>query len=102
MFLGFQSKNENSEATALDLQNVGGVFLVLSIGTVLGFIGSVIEVAWVNYKKSRRENLSFKAEFMKEMKFFVKFKQNVKELSPPSAKDTSSNKNLMGSTKGSF
>ena len=40
----FQAQGEESAATPLNLQNVGGVFLVLFLGTVLGFIISVVEL----------------------------------------------------------
>ncbi|VEN63255.1 unnamed protein product [Callosobruchus maculatus] len=45
------AKSEGSEATPLDLQNVGGVFLVLTIGTILGIFGSFAELAWHIHQK---------------------------------------------------
>ncbi|XP_074039147.1 glutamate receptor ionotropic, kainate 2 isoform X2 [Leptinotarsa decemlineata] len=92
------TKSEDSEATPLDLQNVGGVFLVLFVGAILGIIGSFVECALRLYRKSERDQVSFKEELMKEMRFFIQFKQNVKEVDG-TPHDSTSNKNLMSSTK---
>ncbi|RZC42181.1 Lig chan and/or SBP bac 3 domain containing protein [Asbolus verrucosus] len=75
------AKGEGNAATPLNLQNVGGVFLVLFTGTFLGFIGSFIELAFRIYTKTKESNLSFKKELMGEMRFFIRFKQNVKMVS---------------------
>ncbi|KAJ8939711.1 hypothetical protein NQ318_009811 [Aromia moschata] len=72
------SKSEGGEATALDLANVGGVFLVLSVGSILGLIASLIELALRISHNARKDHLSFRDEFRKEMRFAVAFKQNVK------------------------
>ncbi|CAG9818345.1 unnamed protein product [Phaedon cochleariae] len=91
------SKSEAGEATPLDLKNVGGVFLVLFIGTILGMMGSFAEMTNCIYKRSRRENVPFKEQFMREMRFFVQFKQSVKEVNnlPP---DSVSGKHLMNNS----
>ncbi|XP_050502337.1 glutamate receptor ionotropic, kainate 2-like isoform X3 [Diabrotica virgifera virgifera] len=88
------SKEENSEATPLDLQNVGGVFLVLFVGSIMATIGSMIELTLYIYRKSKRDNISFKAEFKKEMRFFIQFKQNTREVNILPNENTS-NKNLI-------
>nr|CAH7747485.1 unnamed protein product [Callosobruchus chinensis] len=74
------AKSEGSEATPLDLQNVGGVFLVLTIGTILGIFGSFAELAWHIHQKCKKERKPFKEKFLNEMRFFLKFKQQVKEV----------------------
>ncbi|KAG5874608.1 hypothetical protein JTB14_018818 [Gonioctena quinquepunctata] len=91
------AKSEDSEATPLDLKNVGGVFWVLFIGAVLATIGSFAELALKLYRRAKRDNISFKEELEREMRFFISFKQTVKEV--VSSPDSSSNKNLMSSTK---
>ncbi|KAJ3628095.1 hypothetical protein MTP99_015421 [Tenebrio molitor] len=72
--------DEAAAATPLNLQNVGGVFLVLFVGTVLGFIISFVELALRIYLDTKKRKGCFRKEFVKEMKFFVRFKKNVKEV----------------------
>ncbi|KAH1017768.1 hypothetical protein HUJ05_008365 [Dendroctonus ponderosae] len=74
------AKSEESEAEALDLQNVGGVFLVLFLGAFLGFLGSFLEMIFGMYRKCRREDASFANCLKKELRFFVKFKETVKNV----------------------
>ncbi|CAG9865359.1 unnamed protein product [Phyllotreta striolata] len=93
------AKAENSEATALDLQNVGGVFLVLFVGSILGVFGSLAEFTYHIYRRTKREKVPFKEEFKKELKFLAQFKQNVRETNRCA---TSSDKNLIDNDKYNF
>ncbi|KAJ8910751.1 hypothetical protein NQ315_017208 [Exocentrus adspersus] len=88
-------KPEGGEATALDLQNVGGVFLVLFIGALLGFFGSFMELLLYVYQKSKVMSLPFKQELKRELKFFVELKQNVKVVSEEVAADGTTEKSLL-------
>lgn len=45
-------------AEELDLDNVGGVFLVLTVGVALSFFYTVFELLWEIIATSRRENVS--------------------------------------------
>ncbi|XP_066262906.1 glutamate receptor ionotropic, kainate 2-like [Euwallacea similis] len=81
------AKKDESESKALDLQNVGGVFLVLFVGAILAFFGSFLELMARIYKKCQIRKESFVHELKKEMGFFVQFKKNVKEVTPFEEKD---------------
>ncbi|KAF7274436.1 hypothetical protein GWI33_012907 [Rhynchophorus ferrugineus] len=73
--------SETSEAEALGLKNVGGVFLVLFVGAFLGLVGSFTEMAAHVYAKCKVRKLSFKKELRKELGITFKFKTNMKQLS---------------------
>lgn len=74
----FQLNDKTPESTPLGLQNVGGVFLVLFVGTFFGFVGSLIELAVHILRRARNCKISFKEEFYSELRFFVQFKRHVK------------------------
>lgn len=59
-------------ADALDLDNVGGVFLVLTVGVALSCVYTILELLWDAARTSIRENVSFKQELINELKFIVK------------------------------
>lgn len=101
MQFSFQRKSEGGEATPLDLQNVGGVFLVLFVGSILGFIGSFIELIMRIRRNCKTKKLMFKEELKRELKFFVVFKQNVKEISQPNTENANEN-NVIKKTKIEF
>ncbi|XP_043279268.1 uncharacterized protein [Venturia canescens] len=95
---GGKCKEEGGSAAAseLTLNHVGGVFLVLGIGVALSVPFSlwelVFEVGLIAYK----EKLSFKKEFMDEMKFVMKCKGSVK----PARQRKSSSHGTEASTEG--
>lgn len=64
----------------MDLQNVGGVFLVLFVGSVLAIFVSLSELSMHIYRKTKSINNSFKKQLIKEIRFALKFKQSVKEV----------------------
>lgn len=70
--------NSGGQPDALNLQNVGGVFLVLAVGTVIGFLCTFLQLCYNVFMLSYKENLSFREEFRKEIKFLFQFKQMVK------------------------
>ncbi|XP_030751946.1 glutamate receptor ionotropic, kainate 2-like isoform X2 [Sitophilus oryzae] len=82
--------SESASAEALDLKNVGGVFLVLFLGAIFALIGSFLEMAASIYKRCKSSNLNFKEELRKELAFTLKFKTNVKEAPMKSISDTKS------------
>lgn len=63
---------------ALSLQNVGGVFLVLAVGTIIGFLCTFLQLCYNVFMLSYKERLSFREEFNKELRFLFNFKQMVK------------------------
>ena len=78
MWFLFQAKSTVGEATPLSLQNVGGVFLVLGIGTLMGLLGTLLELVGHIFKRSKVEKFNFKEEMKSEIDFFMKFRNNVK------------------------
>ncbi|XP_046144307.1 uncharacterized protein LOC114878622 [Osmia bicornis bicornis] len=59
-------------ADELDLDNVGGVFLVLTVGVAVSFFYTIFELLRKIGCTSVHENISFKEELMAEIKFIVK------------------------------
>lgn len=80
IMFNFQTKSEGGDATPLDLKNVGGVFMVLFVGSILGLIGSFLEMAFHVWRDSKARNIPFKDELIKNLKFVLEFRQNIKEV----------------------
>ncbi|XP_029165094.1 glutamate receptor ionotropic, kainate 2-like isoform X2 [Nylanderia fulva] len=59
-------------ADELGLDNVGGVFVVLSVGAVLSCVYTIFELLWDVARTSIRENVVFKEELINEVKFILK------------------------------
>lgn len=70
--------SSGGQPDSLTLQNVGGVFLVLVVGTIIGFLCTFLQLCYNVFMLSYKENLSFRQEFRKELKFLFNFKQMVK------------------------
>ncbi|XP_039303724.1 glutamate receptor ionotropic, kainate 2 isoform X1 [Solenopsis invicta] len=81
-------------ADPLDLDNVGGVFLVLAVGVALSCVYTILELFWDVFQKSTKENVSFKQELINEVKFILKFSD-----SKPLQKNGLSSKSENGSTR---
>ncbi|CAK9800338.1 Glutamate receptor ionotropic, kainate 2 [Anthophora plagiata] len=86
-----------SAAEELDLDNVGGVFLVLTVGVASSFFYTIFELVWEVGCTSLRENISFKEEMMAELKFIVKCSNSPK---PVRRRKGSSNRSGEDSTRG--
>ncbi|XP_076178431.1 glutamate receptor ionotropic, kainate 2 isoform X2 [Ptiloglossa arizonensis] len=86
-----------SMAEELDLDNVGGVFLVLTVGVALSFFYTVFELLWEIIATSRRENVSIKEELVAELKFIIKCNSSPK---PVRRRKGSSNRSGEDSTRG--
>ncbi|OAD62633.1 Glutamate receptor, ionotropic kainate 2 [Eufriesea mexicana] len=92
-----------SQAEELDLDNVGGVFLVLTVGVAASFFFTIFELVWEVGCTSLRENVrvvesvSFKEELMAEVKFIVKCDNSPK---PIRRRKGSSNRSGEDSTRG--
>ncbi|KAG7201426.1 hypothetical protein KM043_004186 [Ampulex compressa] len=86
-----------SQAAELSLENVGGVFLVLSTGVALSCFYTAFELLWEVGCTSIRENVSFKTELVEEVKFIAKCSNASK---PVRRKKGSSNRSGEDSTGG--
>ncbi|CAL7945896.1 unnamed protein product [Xylocopa violacea] len=84
-------------AEELDLDNVGGVFLVLTVGVAASFFYTIMELLWEVGCTSMRENVSFKEELMAEAKFILKCSNSPK---PVRRRKGSSNRSGEDSTRG--
>ncbi|KAL0117231.1 hypothetical protein PUN28_010224 [Cardiocondyla obscurior] len=84
-----------SGAQALDLKNVGGMFVVLIIGTALSCVYTIIELLLAVAQTSKQENVSFKEELLNELKLIAKCSGT----KSTRRKNGSSNKSDNGSTR---
>ncbi|KAG5316711.1 GRIK2 protein, partial [Acromyrmex insinuator] len=67
-----QESAGGGSAERLGIDNVGGVFLVLTVGVALSCVYTIFELLWVVARTSIRENVSFKEELINELKFIAK------------------------------
>lgn len=70
--------SSGGQPASLGLPNVGGVFLVLVVGSIIGFLCTFLQLCYNVFMLSHKERLSFKEEFRKEIRFLFNFKQMVK------------------------
>ncbi|KRT85106.1 hypothetical protein AMK59_2738, partial [Oryctes borbonicus] len=73
-----QERFSTGNVTALDLENVGGVFLVLGVGTFVGIVMAFVELSMSVMKYIKHQNAKYKQHMREEIKFFLEFKKNVK------------------------
>ncbi|XP_018367721.1 PREDICTED: glutamate receptor ionotropic, kainate 2-like [Trachymyrmex cornetzi] len=83
-------------AERLGLDNVGGVFLVLTVGVALSCVYTMFELLWDVARTSIRENVPFMEELVNELKFIAKCSGS-KQVRK---KSESSSKNENNSTRG--
>lgn len=62
-YLSFQDDEGGGEASELDLDNVGGVFVVLVCGVVMACVVTVCEVVWNISMIAKKEKVSLIAIF---------------------------------------
>ncbi|KAL1131752.1 hypothetical protein AAG570_011365, partial [Ranatra chinensis] len=67
---GACTESEAAEASELDLENVGGVFLVMMVGLIFSVFVAVAEALW--HICTNEEKASFKEELIEEIKFITK------------------------------
>ncbi|XP_047357215.1 glutamate receptor ionotropic, kainate 2 isoform X6 [Vespa velutina] len=63
-------KNKESKASALGVENIGGVFVVLLCGLALAILVAILEFCW-NSKKNVHSDRSLCAEMFSELRFAV-------------------------------
>ncbi|XP_015781956.1 glutamate receptor ionotropic, kainate 2-like isoform X1 [Tetranychus urticae] len=67
-----EMKNKDGKASALGLDNIGGVFVVLLFGLALALITAVGEFFWNSRKNTKATRQSFCSEMAEELRFAVK------------------------------
>ncbi|XP_059057484.1 glutamate receptor ionotropic, kainate 3-like isoform X2 [Achroia grisella] len=68
----------SAESQALVLANVGGVFILLAVGSVFAFICAIFEMIFDVWIISRKQKVSFKEELKAELNFILSFSGDVK------------------------
>nr|CAD7431087.1 unnamed protein product [Timema monikensis] len=71
-------KGPNNTPNPLNLDNVGGVFLVLVVGVIIACFLTFIELIWEVFRTSRKEKVSFRSELIAELKFVSKCRGSTK------------------------
>lgn len=64
----------------MELANVGGVFLVLTLGSLFAVFINFIQFLFYVKKQADDNDLPFRDEFMAEIRFVGKFSEMTKEL----------------------
>ncbi|XP_052132388.1 glutamate receptor ionotropic, kainate 2 [Frankliniella occidentalis] len=65
-------KNKESKASALGIENIGGVFVVLLCGLVLAIFVAVIEFCWNSQRNARQDRRSLCSEMGEELRFALR------------------------------
>ncbi|XP_053993470.1 glutamate receptor ionotropic, kainate 2-like [Hylaeus volcanicus] len=92
-----QEDGGGGQAGELDLDNVGGVFLVLSVGVGLSFFYTLFELLWDVIATAKREKVPIKDELIEEVRFIIKCSGTSK---PVRRRKGSSNRSREDSTRG--
>ncbi|XP_044262846.1 glutamate receptor ionotropic, kainate 2-like [Tribolium madens] len=79
-------QDKAAEGTPLNLKNVGGVFCVTIIGTVLSCILVFIEMVLHTFKKSLHVKKPFKVLLMEEIRFYFRTSAMLKPVTSPKPK----------------
>ncbi|KAL7304917.1 hypothetical protein TKK_0002715 [Trichogramma kaykai] len=77
----------SGQAEELGLANVGGVFLVLIVGTVMSFFGTIFEFLFAIFFERTDPNISAKKKLQEEVKIIVKFGVMTKATKPEEDED---------------
>ncbi|XP_048767442.1 glutamate receptor ionotropic, kainate 2-like isoform X2 [Ostrea edulis] len=67
-----ERKAIESKANALDVNNVGGIFVVLLAGLALAIIVAFLEFIWKSKKNAREDRQSLCSEMIQELRFAVR------------------------------
>ncbi|RWS13643.1 Glutamate receptor: ionotropic kainate 2-like protein [Dinothrombium tinctorium] len=67
-----EMKNKDGKASALGLDNIGGVFVVLLCGLAFAVLTAVFEFFWKSRKTSKSSRQSFCSEMTEELMFAMK------------------------------
>ena len=67
-----EDKSKESKASALGVENIGGVFVVLLCGLALAIVVAILEFCWNSKKNAASERQSLCAEMASELRFAVR------------------------------
>ena len=70
--------NTDESSSELGIENVGGVFLVLTVGILLSFLISLVEFLWNVHRISVDELVPFSVVFWTELKFSLNLFEETK------------------------
>lgn len=76
-------EDENKEASALGIQNIGGIFIVLAAGLVLSVFVAMVEFIYKLRKTAEREQRSFCSAVADEIRLSLTCQRRVKHKPPP-------------------
>ncbi|KAK5903443.1 hypothetical protein CgunFtcFv8_007223 [Champsocephalus gunnari] len=76
-------EEESKEASALGVQNIGGIFIVLAAGLVLSVFVAVGEVLYKSNQNAQLEKRSFCSAMMDELRFSLKCQRRLKQKPQP-------------------
>ncbi|CAD7092220.1 unnamed protein product [Hermetia illucens] len=88
-------KAQSDSAAELGMANLGGVYFVLIVGSVLASVYGVIEWIYIIFRRSRAYSVPFKEELMDELKFVLKCSGNTKEVKHRKSSSTGSRNSSM-------
>ncbi|XP_047243831.1 glutamate receptor ionotropic, kainate 2-like isoform X3 [Girardinichthys multiradiatus] len=78
-------EEESKEASALGVQNIGGIFIVLAAGLVLSVFVAVGEVLYKSKQNAQLEKRSFCSAMMDELRVSLKCQRRLKQKPQPPA-----------------
>ncbi|XP_055383679.1 glutamate receptor ionotropic, kainate 2-like [Condylostylus longicornis] len=91
---GCSAKKEQSEAAELDMDNLGGVYFVLSIGSIIALFYGLVDWTVAVFRQSRKAHVPFKQEFKEEFKFVSQLNNFTKTVKPTTASSYSRNSSV--------
>ncbi|XP_032596032.1 glutamate receptor ionotropic, kainate 2 isoform X1 [Drosophila grimshawi] len=98
---GACSEVADSDASSLGFANLGGVYLVLFVGSCFGsfygLINCVLSVCWT----ARENKVSLKEELLDELRFIIQCSGNTKAVKYPKTSGSSSGSSSRSKSKGS-
>uniref|UniRef100_A0A1I8QEN6 Uncharacterized protein n=1 Tax=Stomoxys calcitrans TaxID=35570 RepID=A0A1I8QEN6_STOCA len=68
-----KNKKEQADAQPLKLENLGGIYIVLIVGSVMAMIHGIISWMGFVYRKAKSHKVGLKVAFKEELKFVLEF-----------------------------
>ncbi|XP_055903490.1 glutamate receptor ionotropic, kainate 2-like [Eupeodes corollae] len=72
------TKKETSEAAKLGMPNVGGIYFVLLVGSLVAAVCSIVDWLFFVFRKARRHRVPFKDALKEEFQVVIEFSNNTK------------------------
>ncbi|XP_017856487.1 PREDICTED: glutamate receptor ionotropic, kainate 2 isoform X3 [Drosophila arizonae] len=98
---GACSEEVDSDASSLGFANLGGVYLVMFVGSCFASIYGLINCVLSSYWTARENKVNFKDELLDELRFIIQCSGNTKAVKYPKNSGSSSNSNASSKSKGS-